>query len=167
VVLGSVLLAWLAIRAALGSGGGRRIGWASLGVVAAVLAVAQFVPYGHDHVNPPVSAEPVWDSPETRALAVRACFDCHSNDTTWPWYSEVAPVSWLTTNHVIEGRETLDFSTWDRPQRETGEIGETIAEGEMPPAYFTLLHPDARLSDAEKQRLIDGLEATVAASPPG
>jgi hypothetical protein len=83
------------------------------------------------------------------------------------WYTDIAPVSWLTINHVVEGRETLNFSTWDRAQRETEEIGETIVEGEMPPAYFTLLHSEARLSAAEKQRLIDGLEATVAASSPG
>ena len=59
------------------------------------LVVIQFVPV--ERPNPPVLREPNWDSPETRALAQRACFDCHSNETTWPWYSQVAPVSWLTS----------------------------------------------------------------------
>ena len=62
-----------------------------------------FVPYGRDHVNPPVGAEPSWDSPETRALARQACFDCHSNETEWPAYSTVAPVSWLIQHDVSEG----------------------------------------------------------------
>ena len=53
------------------------------------------VPFGHSHTNPPVTKEPAWNSPDTRALVQRACFDCHSNQTTWPWYSHVAPVSWL------------------------------------------------------------------------
>lgn len=167
VVLTLVVLAWSALRAAWRMDGRPDLGWAFLSGVAALLALTQFIPYGHDHVNPPVTAEPDWDTPETRALAVRACFDCHSSETEWPWYADIAPVSWVTTNHVVEGRRVLDFSTWDRPQRETEEMGETIAEGEMPPAYFTLLHPEARLSSAEKQRLIDGLEATVAASPAG
>lgn len=166
-VLGFGVLAWWSWRAASGATGGFRVGWALLGGLAALWALAQFVPYGHDHVNPPVTAEPVWDTPETRALAVRACFDCHSNETAWPWYADVAPVSWITTNHVDAGRQVLDFSSWDRAQRELGELRETIAEGEMPPAYFTLLHPAARLSATEKQRLMDGLAATVAASPPG
>ena len=167
MILVSMMLAWVSWRAAAAAGGATRITLVSLGGLAAALALVQFVPYGHDHVNPPVTAEPAWDTAETRALAVRACFDCHSNETVWPWYADLAPVSWLTINHVVEGRETLNFSTWDRAQGETEEIGETIVEGEMPPAYFTVLHSQARLRAAEKQRLIDGLEATVAASPPG
>ena len=64
-------------------------------VLAGLFLAIQFVPYGRDHSNPPVIGEPTWNSPETRALAVRACFDCHSNETVWPWYSNIAPVSWL------------------------------------------------------------------------
>jgi hypothetical protein len=61
-----------------------------LGAVA-LFALIQVVPYGRSHTNPPVQSEPKWDSPQTRALAVRACYDCHSNETTWPWYTNVAP----------------------------------------------------------------------------
>ena len=70
---------------------GRILRW--LGTAVAVVLVAiQLVPYGRDHRNPPVTQEPRWDRPETRALAMRACFDCHSNETVWPWYTYVAPV---------------------------------------------------------------------------
>jgi Haem-binding domain len=79
-----------------------------------------------------VSAEPAWDSPKTRALAVTACFDCHSNETAWPWYTNVAPMSWLTQRDVDEGRDALNFSEWDRPQ-DAEDVSEVIREGEMPP----------------------------------
>lgn len=124
----------------------------------------QLVPYGRDHTNPPVSAEPAWDSPQTRALARAACFDCHSNQTHWPWYTSIAPFSWLTQNDVDSGRATLNFSEWDRAQ-EADEVAEVISDGEMPPWYYGLLHSAARLSDHEKQQLIDGLRATLQASP--
>ena len=69
-----------------------------------VFGLIQLVPYGRDHANPPVTREVKWDSPRTRALAAGACFDCHSNLTTWPWYSNVAPVSWLVYADVVGGR---------------------------------------------------------------
>ena len=75
--------------------------------LAAAFILIQFVPFGRDHTNPPTSKEPAWDSPETKALIRRACFDCHSNETTWPWYSNVAPVSWLTQRDVNGGRGHL------------------------------------------------------------
>ncbi len=126
--------------------------------------VIQLIPYGHDHTNPPVVAEPAWNSPATRELAAAACFDCHSNETAWPWYTSVAPFSWLTQRDVEQGRATLNFSEWNRPQ-ETG-VAETIREGSMPPWYYRLLHSSGRLSDAQRARLIAGLEATLRASPP-
>jgi mono/diheme cytochrome c family protein len=131
-----------------------------------VLILIQFFPYGRDHTNPPITAEPAWDSPETRALTAAACFDCHSNETEWPWYTNIAPFSWLTQRDVDEGRETLNFSEWDQPQHEVDEVGEVIREGEMPPWYYTILHSGARLSEEEQQRLIDGLRATFETSPP-
>jgi hypothetical protein len=123
--------------------------------------VIQFVPYGRDHRNPPVRAEPTWDSAQTRALAVRACFACHSNQVEWPWYSNVAPFSWLTQRDVEEGRRALNFSEWDRPQEEAGEAAETVREGEMPPVLYRLAHPNAQLSEAETQALVQGLVATI------
>ena len=126
----------------------------------------QVIPYGRDHTNPPITAEPAWDSPSTRLLVAAACFDCHSNEAAWPWYTSVAPFSWLTQRDVEEGRDALNFSEWDRPQGEVYEVAESIREGGMPPWYYRFLHSGARLSDAEKERLIDGLRATFLASPP-
>lgn len=135
------------------------LGLALLALVA--FAAIQLAPYGRAHDNPAVVKEPPWDSPRTRELAVRACFDCHSNEVAWPWYSNVAPASWLVQRHVEEGRAALNFSRWDLTQREAREAAEQVSKGEMPPAYYTPLHGTARLSDAERQELIRGLEATL------
>jgi mono/diheme cytochrome c family protein len=134
-------------------------GAAALALVGAV--GIQLVPYGRDHTNPPVRQEPAWDSPRTRELAQRACFDCHSNETTWPAYASVAPFSWIVQDHVDEGRALLNFSEFDRPQEEAEEAAEVVAEGEMPLWDYALMHPSAKLTDAETQDLIAGLRATL------
>lgn len=124
--------------------------------VVGLLAI-QLVPYGREHDNPPVLTEPAWDSEATRALVKVACDDCHSNRTEWAWYSNIAPVSWLVQRDVDEGREALN---WSEPGGERDESAEQVREGEMPPWVYTLAHPAANLSDAERQALIDGLIAT-------
>lgn len=131
-----------------------------LGVLGALLAI-QLVPYGRDHSNPPILGEPAWDSPQTRALAGQACFDCHSNETTWPAYASVAPVSWLVQRDVNEGRAVLNFSEWPRPQEEAKEAGEAVLEGEMPPAAYKLVHAHARLTATERDQLARGLARTL------
>jgi mono/diheme cytochrome c family protein len=143
----------------------RKIVWVGVALVA-VFALAQAIPYGRAHSNPPVTKEPAWNSPRTRALAKDACFDCHSNQTTWPWYSNVAPVSWLVTNDVDGGRSALNFSEWNRPQ-EAGDIVEAVTGGGMPPWYYKLAHPKSRLGSAERAQLARGLAATIRRSPPG
>lgn len=125
------------------------------------LLVVQLIPYGRDHANPPIAAEPNWDSPETRALAKQACFDCHSNETVWPAYASVAPVSWLVQRDVNEGRAVLNFSEWLRPPEEAREAAEVVVDGEMPPAAYKLAHAHARLSAAERGRLARGLARTL------
>jgi hypothetical protein len=127
----------------------------------ALAGVIQLVPYGRDHANPRVVREPAWDAPSTRTLAVRACFDCHSNETRWPWYSHVAPVSWLVQRDVDVGRRAVNFSEWDRAYEEAGESAEAVREGEMPLSIYVWLHPSARLAAEEKRRLADGLAATI------
>jgi mono/diheme cytochrome c family protein len=118
----------------------------AVGAVATVaLLVVQLVPYGRDHTNPPVTAEPAWDSVATRELAVRACFDCHSNETVWPWYANVAPISWRLQSHVDAGREELNFSEWGSGDQEADEAAEQVREGAMPPWDYRLSHPEARL----------------------
>lgn len=138
----------------------RVLRWLGIGVVVAIL-ILQLVPYGRRHTNPPGRVEPRWDSPATRGLAVRACYDCHSNETVWPWYSHVAPVSWLAQRDVDEGRRKLNFSEWERPQKEGRESAKTVRKGEMPPWFYTLIQRDARLTAAETRALIAGLEATL------
>ncbi len=139
----------------------RRIVVLVLTVLGFAFLALQVVPYGRAHDNPAVVSEPPWDSPRTRELAVRACFDCHSNETAWPWYSNVAPVSWLVQHHTEEGRGVLNFSRWDVPQREAREAAEQVQEGEMPPPYYTPLHPSGRLTASEQAELIAGLQATL------
>ncbi len=119
----------------------------------------QLAPFGRNHTNPAVVQEPTWDSPQTRALFERACADCHSNNTVWPWYSQVAPISWLVYRDTMEGRQKFNVSEWNRPQ-EGGEAAETVIKGEMPPLIYLPTHPEARLTTAEKEQLIRGLQAT-------
>ncbi len=124
----------------------------------------QFAPV--DRSNPRVLREIKWDSPETRELAKRACFDCHSNETVWPWYSKVAPVSWRVSGHVVDGRRHLNFSAWHYPNENYDEIVEVMEKGEMPLSDYLLLHGKAKLTPGETERLLQGLKATFAADPP-
>lgn len=127
----------------------------------AVIAGIQFVPYGKDHANPPVLSQPQWDSPRTQQLFNGACADCHSNETRYPWYSNVAPVSWLVARDIDEGREHFNISTLGtQAKNEAKEAAKEVREGEMPMWIYTLTHPEARLSETEKQELISGLEKT-------
>ena len=132
-----------------------------IGAASAVaLAIAiQLVPYRV--TNPAVTQEPAWDSPETEALARRACFDCHSNEVKVPWYGYVAPIAWVVRHHVDDGRHHLNLSEMDRPQRDADEAAEVVREGEMPPGYYLALHSEAQLTDAEWEALAAGLEATL------
>jgi mono/diheme cytochrome c family protein len=133
---------------------------------ALMLAVAiQAVPYGRHHTNPPVLAEPKWDSPQTRALAVRACFDCHSNETVWPWYSNVAPISWLVQDDVDDGRKAVNFSEWNRPQKEAHDLPKIVKKGKMPPWTYSIGASARQLSPAEKEALVNGLAATLRSDP--
>ena len=139
-----------------------RRSWVSAGLVIGLSFVAiQFVPYGRVHVNPPVSAEPRWDSLQTRALARRACFDCHSNETEWPAYSHVAPVSWLVHRDVSKGRAELNFSEWHRPQKEANDAAEDVMTGEMPLPLYRIMHGHARLTADERAQLARGLDRTI------
>jgi hypothetical protein len=135
----------------------KRVGLSALGLLVVAFLGIQFVPYGRGHDNPPVVLEPTWDSPRTRALAVEACFDCHSNETVWPWYSNIAPLSWWVQRHVDDGRSEVNFSRWDVPQDEADEIAKETREGKMPPWYYK---PISGLTDTESRELIDGLVAT-------
>lgn len=131
-----------------------------IGVVA-VAAAIQFIPYGKDHTNPSIVSEPTWDSPRTKQLFDSACADCHSHQTQYPWYSNIAPVSWLLARDVEEGREHFNVSTWGTQKKNEGkEAAKEVREGEMPLWFYLPTHPEARLSESQKQELINGLEKT-------
>jgi hypothetical protein len=129
--------------------------------VVVLFVLLQLVPYGRSHANPPVTQEVKWDSPQTRDLAVRACYDCHSNETVWPWYSNIAPVSWLLQHDVEEGRQNLNFSEMDKNQRKADEAARELQRGKMPMPIYLPMHPEANLSQAEKDQLVQGLKASL------
>ena len=135
---------------------------AGLGLFA-VAVLLQLVPYGRDHTNPRVTQDAPWPDGRARELATTACYDCHSNQTRWPPQSYVAPFSWMVTRDVEQGREALNFSTWfssgDTDDGEADDAAEVVADAEMPPRRYLLVHPDAALSDAERQVLVEALEA--------
>jgi hypothetical protein len=128
----------------------------SLLIFGLIFIIIQFIPI--NRLNPPVIKEPVWDSPETRSLAVRACFDCHSNETKWPAYGYVAPISWWINADVKKGRKHLNMSDW-KPG-DGNEAAKEVRKGDMPKWQYTLMHSEAKLTDIEKEKFISGLIAT-------
>ena len=131
--------------------------WIAVGVV--VLLAIQLVPYGWSHPNPPVTERAPWPSDEARVIAGESCMSCHSNETDWPWYSYIAPVSWMVRRDVEAGRHDLNFSTWDRDDGRADEAVASIVEGDMPPRRYMLANPQARLSAEESEILVDALRA--------
>jgi len=143
--------------------------WAPRVVLAALAALAliQLVPYGRAHADPPVASQPRWDSPRTQALFAQACGACHSNLTRWPWYSNVAPVSWLVQHDVDDGRRRFDVSDWrQQPQPSAERVADAVRSGRMPPLQYKLIHAESRLSAAQRAQLADGLVRTYRGSPP-
>lgn len=137
----------------------------ALGAVGLFLLI-QLVPYGRDHGDPPVTQAAKWPAGPGEQLAEQSCYDCHSNLTKWRWYSNVAPASWLVQHDVDEGRGALDFSEWDKPQPDLGEVVEQVSSGEMPPTKYTLIHPSASLSSQEKSQLAAAITHLYANEPP-
>jgi hypothetical protein len=149
-------------------GSRRALMWvgATLGVL---LLAIQFVPV--DRSNPARQTR-VPASPEARAVLQRACYDCHSNEVRWPWYGYVAPASWLVAKDVRDGREALNFSTWNllsaAEQAEAfNESWEKVAQGEMPLWFYLPLHPSAKLSPSDRAVLQSWASSGGAASASG
>lgn len=122
-------------------------------VIVITLVGVQFIKV--EKTNPPVNGD--LNAPiEVKNILVKSCYDCHSNETKWPWYSKVAPINWFIINHVNEGREHLNFSIWERlyPSKQNDykkEIWEQIEKEEMPIGNYTLLHPSAKMDLMKKQ----------------
>jgi hypothetical protein len=131
--------------------------WIKWGIVAAAIfgVAIQFVPVAR--TNPPVTGD-ITAPPEIKTLLRNACYDCHSHETVWPWYSHVAPAAWLVASDTKEGRSKLNFSTWDdyTPAKRgvlLEDAAAQIEEGEMPLLPYTWMHPNSRLTDAQKEQL--------------
>jgi Haem-binding domain len=130
------------------------IAWSGVSIIVVLLAI-QLIPA--DTTKPPADSD-IPTSPEVKAILQRACYDCHSNETQWPWYSHIAPISWLLAWDVREGRAELNFSTWNQysTQQQVKKLQERwkeIAEGDMPPWLYLPVHRDARLSAADRSLL--------------
>ena len=128
-----------------------------LAVTGVLFAAIQLVPYGWEHSNPRVTADAPWPTEASRAAARSACYSCHSNETDWPLYSYLAPMSWLVRADVDQGRDELNFSEWDADDHDAEDAIEVIREGSMPPWRYTVAHPGSSLSAQEQRALIDGL----------
>ena len=136
-------------------------------VAVGLFGAIQLVPYGRDHSNPAVIAEPTWKGEQTRELFFRACRDCHSNETLWPAYASVAPASWLVQHDVEEGRSHFNVSQWGHGKQHADEAAKMVRENEMPPWFYLPLHPEAQLTEVERQALLRGLIDTFGEAKEG
>jgi hypothetical protein len=123
--------------------------------VIAALVLIQLIPV--QRINPPVTAD-LQAPEEVKAILRTSCYDCHSHETQWPFYSYVAPVSWFIAHDVHNGRENLNFSEWGTQPEELQkflkqQIYKEVLDGEMPLRQYVLMHPGARISDAELNTL--------------
>lgn len=126
-----------------------------------------------DKTNPPVVEADDFisitqPSAEVEKILRTACYDCHSNETVYPWYSNIAPVSWMLEDHIEEGREHLNFSKWGtfelkKQNHKLDECAEEVEEGEMPLNSYTWTHGDASLSDKQKKTLADWFKSCMVA----
>jgi Haem-binding domain len=144
----------------------KRLKW-FFGALAAAFALLQLT--NPARTNPPVKNDfPVTNAPPRVAAMLHAsCYDCHSDETRWPWYARIAPTSWLVASDVNEGRRNLNLSDWpaDDPKRaakKLEDMSEEIGYGEMPLKKYTLIHADARLTDEQRKELTNWLDGEAA-----
>jgi hypothetical protein len=142
---------------AVGVGWRRVLGRVAIAMLV-LLGLLQLVPYGWRHPNPPVTEAAVFGSAAAERVFQAACADCHTNDTDWPLYSYVAPMSWLVRRDVERGRDAMNLSLMDGDFGELDDAADTVEDGSMPPRQYRLVHRDADLSDAERRRLVAELE---------
>ena len=139
----------------------KRLVFILIGGAIVLFLLMQLIPFGHNRTNPPVVSEPNWSSPQARALVKEHCFQCHSNETNWTWYSNIAPGSWLIAYDVIKGRHEFNFSDWNNHPGKLEKMVQTIQEGEMPPIQYWIFHPSSRMNEQQKQELIDALRSSI------
>jgi hypothetical protein len=137
-----------------------------IGILVALVLI-QFVPVSR--TNPPVESE-IQTPQDVESILSRSCYDCHSNKTVWPWYSYVAPVSWLVSSDVSGGRQKLNFTTWnrytpDQQMKRLRDIWKEVQGGDMPLWYYLIKHSGARLSDEDKTVLRDWTQSAAQPGP--
>jgi hypothetical protein len=145
----------------------KKLKWV-FGALVVVFALLQFA--NPARTNPPVVQDLMATNmppPHVAALLHAACYDCHSHETKWPWYSHIAPAAWLVVSDVNEGRKHLNLSAWPaadsvRAAKKLDRMSEEIDYREMPPSKYTLLHADARLTDADRKELTGWLDTEAA-----
>lgn len=135
-------------------------------MIIGVMVVMQFIPA--EQTNPEVKSElnlvtSEKVSNEVQSILKRACYDCHSHETIWPWYSHIAPAKWAVSNHVVHGRRELNFSKWQeydtkKKDHKLEECLEAVKEGWMPESTYLTMHKDAVLTDEEKKTLLNFFE---------
>lgn len=140
------------------------MGGAAIAVFAATIMFIQFLPTSRS--NPPVTGDLI-APPAISATLRRACCDCHSNETRWPWYSRVAPVSWFIDREVTHARRELNFSEWSgyfpaTRDRKLRWMERSIDAGWMPPASYSLMHPESRLDVRDRATLTNWIESALA-----
>jgi len=138
--------------------------------LACVFAAAQAIRF--EHMNPPVGGD-LAAPPAVQHALRQACYDCHSNETRWPWSADLAPFSWLIHHDVTEGRKRLNFSSWDAYVSDPGtriqklkNLQKAMAEEDMPPWYYRLLHPDSKLSESQHDLIVQWLAAEIIRTQP-
>jgi len=132
-------------------------------IIVGIVIIIQFIPV--DRTNPPVTAD-LWAPEDVKEILKNSCYDCHSNETDWPWYSYVAPVSWLVSNDVKDARRHLNFSDWENMNMSArkmmlDEIWEEVVAGEMPLSIYTLMHSDAKVSDEQLKFIFKWTQVNV------
>ncbi|MDE3058701.1 MAG: heme-binding domain-containing protein [Bacteroidota bacterium] len=140
----------------------KKLKWIVIAVIAGVFVIQFFRP---DRTNPQVNPAESIEADSTVPASVKtilrtSCYDCHSNETVWPWYSSIAPMSWLVADDVHTGRHMMNFSLWgtyplSRKVAKVSGIYDQISKGSMPLGKYLLLHPDARLTPAQRDTLLN------------
>ena len=136
----------------------------------AVIVLIQLIPVNRDNPATDPSSEIKLDG-EVKLIVQTACYDCHSNNTKWPWYSYVAPVSWLVSYDVSQGRDEINFSMWNtypqkRINRKLTEIAEQVEEGKMPLPKYVIMHSEADLDESQRKVLINWAKGNMETTQP-
>lgn len=141
----------------------KKWGQITLGVLVVSFVGIQFVPVAA--MENPASQPPLQEPPEVVAILKRACYDCHSHEVRWPWYSRIAPVSWLVARDVVEGRKGINFSEWPEDEEDRAfsreQTWDSVESGEMPLWFYLPVHPEANLTEADKAVLKKWSETEV------